>query len=109
MFGALIAQVWTGDGDHLTTERFRFSIAAGIIVAYICLLCLLVFSTYNPPASVFSAFSWRAGVVLSFSFATSSIDKGLEYLAAARNPSPGAAPPANPSVQPSAHATGDGE
>jgi hypothetical protein len=83
VFGTLIAQVWTGDGDDITIERFRFSIAAGIIVAHICLLCILVFSTFNPSASVFRAFSWVAGVVLSFYFATSSIDNRLEYLAAA--------------------------
>ena len=79
------------------------------MVAYVCLLCIVVFSTFNPSASVFNAFSWVAGVVLSFYFATSSIDKGLEYLAAARKPSPSAALPPFPSVQPSAHPTGDGE
>jgi hypothetical protein len=76
VFGRLIAQVWTSDRNHVRPDRFRFSIAAGIIVAYVCLLCILAFNA---------------------------------YLATARKPSPSAALPAIPSVQPSAHPTGDGE
>jgi hypothetical protein len=81
----------------------------GAALGSICLLCILVFSKFNAHASVFNAFSWVAGVVLSFYFATSSIDKGLDYLATARKPSPSAALPAIPSAQPSAHPTGDRE
>ena len=88
VFGTLIAQVRQTNNGEISIDQFRLSIAAGIIVAYSCLLCILVFSKYNPSPAVFHAFSWVAGVVLTSYFATSSIDKGLDYLAAGRKPPP---------------------
>jgi uncharacterized membrane protein YfcA len=86
VFGTLIAQVRHADSGEISVDQFRVSIAAGIIVAYSCLLCILVFSRFNPSPAVFHAFSWVAGVVLTSYFATSTVDKLVERAAAGRKP-----------------------